>query len=42
MKYPKELSVCFTGHRIVKRDFDPKPIDGAVVDLIKKGYRYLF
>ena len=42
MKYPKELSACFTGHRIVKRDFDPTLIDGAVVDLIKKGYRYFF
>lgn len=36
----KDKTVCFTGHRILKRDFDVSKVDEVIDDLIGKGYIY--
>ena len=39
MIFDIDITACFTGHRIVKRDFNYKRIDEAIEDLYESGYR---
>ncbi|MBQ9481150.1 MAG: DUF1273 family protein [Clostridia bacterium] len=38
MNYEMEKAVCFTGHRVIKRDFDRKILKDTIENLIKEGY----
>ena len=38
MNYPLMKTACFTGHRIVKKNFDVEELDAAILSLIKRGY----
>jgi uncharacterized phage-like protein YoqJ len=37
MRYPREECACFTGHRIVKNDFNPREVERAVEELLGRG-----
>ena len=37
--YDEKTTCCFTGHRILKKDFDETKITNKIEELIKKGYR---
>ena len=37
--YDEKTTCCFTGHRILKKDFDETKITSEIEGLIKKGYR---
>ena len=43
MKYKREECACFTGHRVVKNDFNVEQIDGIIESLLNKAgtNRYL-
>ena len=38
MNYDIEKAVCFTGHRVIKNDFDYGFLENAVENLIEEGY----
>ena len=38
MKYPIDKTACFTGHRILKKDFCVNELDRAISDLIERDY----
>ena len=40
MIYDRNITACFTGHRVVRKDFDIKQVDEAIIKLIEKGYVY--
>ncbi len=42
MNYKRELSACFTGHRIVKSNFDTDELDRVIQELLDKGVRVFY
>lgn len=37
--FDKKTTCCFTGHRVLKKDFNYEKLDETIESLIKKGYR---
>ena len=37
-----DKSVCFTGHRIVKKNLDEKEIENTIKELIYEGYENFY
>ena len=37
--FDKKTTCCFTGHRVLKKDFNYEKLDETIETLIKKGYR---